>query len=57
LVYSKTSELNSTQPWVSEKALSHMKKINETFEWIQSKLKKQIDRQLNEDIIFYVSIG
>jgi hypothetical protein len=47
LVYSKTSELNATQPWVSEKALAHLKKINETFEWIQSKLKKQVARELN----------
>jgi hypothetical protein len=54
LIYSKTSELNETQPWVSEKAIAHLKKINDTFEWIQEKLKKQINRKLNEDIIFYV---
>jgi hypothetical protein len=39
---------------VSEKALAHLKKVNETFEWIQGKLKKQVDRKLNEDIVFYV---
>ena len=54
LVYSKTAELNATQPWVAEKALGHLKKINETFEWIRDKVKEQVSRQLNEDIIFYV---
>jgi len=38
LVYSKTQELNNTQPWVSEKALDHLKKINKTVEEIHSKL-------------------
>lgn len=53
-MYSKTAELNATQPWVSEKALGHLKKINETFEWIQEKVKEQVSRKLNEDIVFYV---
>ena len=41
---------------MSEKALAHLKKVNETFEWIQGKLKKQVDRKLNEDIVFYVGV-
>lgn len=56
LVYSKTAELNATQPWVAEKALGHLKKINETFEWIQEKVKEQVARKLNEDIVFYVPL-
>ena len=55
LVYQKTMELNASQPWVQEKAEAHLKKINETLEWIHGKLKKQIDRKPNEDIVFYVT--
>lgn len=55
LVYKKTLELNETQPWVQDKAEAHLKKLNSTVEWIHSKLKKQVDRKLNEDVIFYVS--
>ena len=34
LVYQKTVELNESQPWVQEKAEAHLKKINETVEWM-----------------------
>ena len=40
-------ELNASQPWVQEKAEAHLKKINETLEWIHGKLKKQIDKIYN----------
>ena len=41
---------------MAEKALGHLKKINETFEWIQEKVKEQVARKLNEDIVFYVPL-
>ena len=53
-MYGKTSELNASQEWVSDKAVAHLKKINETVDDIREQLKKQIDRKPNEDIIFYV---
>lgn len=56
LVYQKTSELNSSHPWVEEKAYNHLKKINETFEQIRTDLKEQIDRKTNQNIIYYVFV-
>lgn len=53
LVYQKTMELNSSQPWVQEKAEDHLRKINDTVEWIHGQLKKQMALQSNEDIVFY----
>jgi len=55
LVYQKTVELNESQPWVSEKALAHLRKINDTFEWIVENIKKQTERELNDNIVFYVT--
>jgi len=56
LVYSKTVELNNSHPWVQEKAEAHLKKINDTVEYIYGKVKEQFERKANQDVTYYVLI-
>ena len=53
-VYQKTEELLKTHPWIEDSVKGHLKKVNETAEDIQTKLKEQIDRPLNENPVIYV---
>ena len=57
MVYAKTIELNSSQPWVSDKTHDHLQKINNTIEWMHDKLKEQVKRKPHEPVIFYVVEG
>jgi ABC-type Zn2+ transport system substrate-binding protein/surface adhesin len=56
LVYSKTAELNNSQPWVQDKIEAHLKKINDTVEYIYNKVKQQFERKPNQDVTFYVFV-
>lgn len=56
LVYQKTAELNNTHPWVLEKAQAHLKKINQTVLEIHGKLDKEIKKERNQNIEFYVHL-
>lgn len=47
MVYQKTEELLKTHSWINVKVMNLLTKINETAEWINNKIKDQIDRPLN----------
>jgi hypothetical protein len=47
MVYQRTNDLITSHFWIKEKVESHLKKINETAEWISNKIKEQFERPLN----------
>ena len=55
-VYKKTSQLLSSHPWIADQVTTHLKKINDTVQAVNEKLKEQIARPHNEDPIIYVTI-
>lgn len=56
MVYSRTNDLLSSHFWIKEKVESHLKKINDTADWISNKIKEQLDRPLNKNPILFVTI-
>jgi hypothetical protein len=45
LVYTKTNELKTSQPWVEKQADAHLEKLNKTVEEIHNRLEKQLSRK------------
>jgi len=54
MVYSRTNDLINSHFWIKEKIEVHLKKINDTAEWISNKIKEQFERPLNENPILFV---
>lgn len=54
MVHSRTNDLMNSHFWIKEKIESHLKKINDTAEWISNKIKEQVERALNENPIIFV---
>ena len=57
MVYSRTNDLLNSHFWIKEKIENHLKKINETAEWITGKVKEQMDRALNMNPVLFVNIS
>ena len=47
MVYQRTSDLLTTHIWIKEKVEAHLKKVNDTAEWVVDRVKKQMDRPVN----------
>lgn len=54
-VYRKTSDLLTSHPWVKDQIDAHLIKINETVEYVNKKMKEQMDKPLNENPVVYVT--